>query len=664
MDPASRAVVVIYLAHVVLGAVQASIIGHFYRLSRLDHLRWWTWSFVASCIYHAFAALAVFWLTSRGDESALRLLWTWISQTAVYVQVMLLLLGSVQVIAVGPLRRNAVKMLLWTAVLLGTAVSLAWAFAEDGAAARLWLRVGARYLLCGAAFMATAVLLWRKRSRHHGLGLRLVAGAYAAYSLLLSCQFVLFVLQRAQQRRIDGAELAGIFDLVAQACIAFGLILWMAEDERRRADQATADFERARRCDASTGLPNRAEMERLIDGDLLSPNASSLAVFSVDLLHLEPVARSEGAHGVERIAREASERLLSATAGLRARVGRLNTYRFAVTLDGAAAATEWERRALDWVARLELPYVGGAGGAVAIECSVGIAVGPGDAADAARLLAHAEQAVDGRHRAIAFYSPERDRELRRRLAFADESLAALRNGQIVPFFQPIVSAEGSAIAEFEVLARWLHPSRGVLLPGEFLDVFDDRGAMAELDRHMLSQACRYARRLCVPRIALNVSAHGFERLDLVADVKQALLANDLPASALCLEITESTALLDLQRTRAVLLELRELGVRVALDDFGTGYSSLVHLRDLPIDAIKIDRSFVQSALHDATTAAIIESLVPLAHRLHLQVVVEGVQTTDEFDYFRRLGATHFQGWLMAPAYPFEEACHLSRVAAG
>lgn len=662
MDPASRMLVATYLAHVVLGAVQASILAHFYRLSRQDYLRWWTYSFVGVCVYHASAAAAVFWVTTGAGDQVTRLIASWLSQVAVYVQVTLLLVGSLQIAGVRPLTRRSVTRLVWLAALLGTGVSLAYAFVENGASERLWLRVGLRYLICSIAFMTTAVLLWRLRSRHAGRGIAMVALAFSSYGLLLSFEFGLFVLQWAQQRRIDGAELISVFDLVAQACIAFGVIIWVAEDAHGRADRATRDFEHAKRFDVSTGLPNRAEMERRIQGELERTDIRHVGVFAIDLVNLVDVSRAFGIDQAEAIARTASQRLLEPGAISGVRIGRLDTHRFVASVASSDTATAWDRLALEWIARLERPYASDATTTFAIECSIGIAIGPGDGTDAKTLLAHAELATHGSRQSMAFYSIQRDGELRQRLAFAEESLAGLRAGQIVPYFQPIVKADG-AIAGFEVLARWAHPARGLLPPADFLHVLADRGAMAELDRHMLTQACRHASAFAVPRISLNVSPEGFERDGLVGEVRDALAASALPPQCLCLEITESTALIDLARTRAILLELRELGVTIALDDFGTGYSSLAHLRELPIDSIKIDRVFAQAALHDARTAAIVESLVTLAQRLELQIVIEGIEAQRELDYFRRLGATRFQGWLFAPAYRFDEARTLSHVAA-
>ncbi len=662
LDSASRALVASYLAQVLLGAVQATIFAHFYRTSRHDYLRWWTWSFVGLCVYHACAAAALMWASFSAADLASRLILSWLSQVAFYVQVTLLLLGSLQIADARPRDAVVVRRLLFAAVVFGSAVSLAFAFAENGASERLWLRVGLRYLICGAAFMATAVLLWRQRVNSPGIGPAMVALAFSTYGLLLSFEFGLFVLQSAQQRRIDGAELLSVFDLVAQACIAFGLIIWVAEDERRRADRATRDVEHARRYDASTGLPNRVEMERLLQVDLQACAGNSLAVFAIDLVNLGQVAKSFGVHHAEAIFREASQRLLAHGGAATLRVARMDSHRLAVSVPAAEPAAEWERLALDWVTQLERPYDNVAAG-VAIECTVGIAVGPGDGTDAASLLAHAEQSIHDPLQKVAFFSYERDQELRRRLAFAEESRAGLRSGQIVPFFQPIVASDGSAITGFEVLARWLHPVRGTLLPADFLGVLEDRGLMAQFDRHMLEQACRQAAGLRVPRISLNVSAYGFERDDFVADVRQALASSALPAECLCLEITESTALIDLSRTRDILLQLRALGIGISLDDFGTGYSSLAHLRELPIDTIKIDRVFVHAALDDVKTAAIVESVVTLARRLGLDIVIEGVEQRREFEYFRQLGATHFQGWLFAPAFGFADAQALTHIAA-
>ncbi len=660
MDPANQGLLITYLAQALIGIVQVGIFAYFYRTYRQDYLRYWTWSFAALCVYQLAAGGAVYLVSVDRGDLGVRLIWSWLSQVASYSQIALLIAGSLSVgEANGMGRRNLAKMLS-AAVLFGTAMSLAYAFSSDGAEARLFLRVGLRFAISGAAFVATAVLLARRRALIPGLGLRFVMAAFALYGLMQLQESGFFALQFHHGQSIPGVEFLGLFDLVAQACIGFGLIIWLAEDERRRADRAMLENERMRSFDATTGLPNRSQALRHIDADLQSGGAENpLAILAIDFPELEGMAKWLGFPEVEGIALQAAQRLQDCAEQVGRRLARVDAHRFLLSVPEGSDNASLIDLSQNLREELLKPYAA-AESPLSVAVTIGIAVSPGDGCDAATLLQHAEAAAQGASHGIAFYSAERDAIARRRMEFSVQVRAAFDACEFIPYFQPIVRSGSRDVVSFEVLVRWHHRDRGLLLPADFLATIEECGLLPAMDMHLLREACAWAVRQSrepgAPTISVNVSSHAFEQESYQNLVRATLASTGLDPHRLQIEITESTALADTVHTRTTLNALRANGVRVALDDFGVGFSSLAQLRDLPVDSLKIDRSFVKAALHDQKTAAIVEFMTLLARKLGLDVVAEGVESASEASYFEKLGVTHLQGFL------FSEAVHGARAS--
>lgn len=241
----------------------------------------------------------------------------------------------------------------------------------------------------------------------------------------------------------------------------------------------------------------------------------------------------------------------------------------------------------------------------------------------------------------------------------DELRAALASEQIVPFYQPIVALNRQLTVGAEALARWLHPELGLVPPDDFIGLAEQSGLVAELGTQILRRACADAAGWPVgasgPRkVTVNVSGLQLVQDDYANLVRSALDDSGLPAAQLVLEVTESTVGGDDPQARAALASLRRLGVRVAIDDFGTGTSNLSRLASLPVDVVKLDRSFLRGFAPGSRAQALIRGLVSLAHELDLSVVVEGVEKSEESDLLQDLGADEGQGWLWGRAVPGEE----------
>jgi EAL domain-containing protein (putative c-di-GMP-specific phosphodiesterase class I) len=250
-----------------------------------------------------------------------------------------------------------------------------------------------------------------------------------------------------------------------------------------------------------------------------------------------------------------------------------------------------------------------------------------------------------------------------RLEVQNELRRALQGDEIVPWYQPVVDLRTGRVVGCEALARWAHPSKGLLLPDAFIAHAEETGAIVALGEAVLTGACRQVALWNASRpvgealtLAVNVSARQLSSAQLVDTVCLALAGSGLDARQLCLEVTESVVMEDVEASGAVLGRLRDIGVRTAVDDFGTGYSSLAYLLSLPVDVLKIDRSFVQYLdVADGPAVAIVRAITALADALGLGVLAEGVETSQQLGLLEVLGVRQGQGYLWGRAVPAADA---------
>jgi EAL domain-containing protein (putative c-di-GMP-specific phosphodiesterase class I) len=243
-----------------------------------------------------------------------------------------------------------------------------------------------------------------------------------------------------------------------------------------------------------------------------------------------------------------------------------------------------------------------------------------------------------------------------RLALESSLRRGLERGEFEVYYQPQVNVRTGQVVGVEALVRWHHPERGLVLPAEFISVAEETGLIVPLGEWVLRTACAQNKAwqeagLPPMRVAVNLSARQFQQRSLTDIVAQVLEETGLSPHLLELEVTESVAMQDLDFTITMLRNLREMGVQIAIDDFGTGYSSLAYLKRFPIDAVKIDRSFVCDLMVDPNDAAIVTTVITMAHSLELSVIAEGVETEAQLAFLNQQQCDEMQGFLFSKPVP-------------
>jgi diguanylate cyclase (GGDEF)-like protein len=408
--------------------------------------------------------------------------------------------------------------------------------------------------------------------------------------------------------------------------------------------------------DSLTGLLNRLGLHEQLDralsalpGDDAGPG---LAMLLIDLDHFKDLNDTRGHDAGDALLREVGQRLRAAVPAS-ATVARPGGDEFVVLLPGADAAAALQL-ALQLTEGLRQPFEV-QGMAAVVGASAGIALAPAHARTRQELARRADIALytaKAQRGTACLFEPEQDAAASERAARAAELRVAIGTGQLRVHYQPRVAAPDGALVSVEALVRWQHPRLGLLLPGRFIDVAERAGLIDELGEVVLDQACQQmaawrAEGVAVPRVSVNVSMQQLRTGRLPTLVRQTLARHGLPTSALELEITESLLADDTQGAVAQLRALHDTGVEIALDDFGTGYSAMAQLRRLPLDVMKIDRSFVADLEHDAGAMAIARTIVALAGALGLRVVAEGVETEVQARRLRELGCHELQGYFVA-----------------
>ncbi|AWV17506.1 MULTISPECIES: bifunctional diguanylate cyclase/phosphodiesterase [unclassified Methylobacterium] len=415
-------------------------------------------------------------------------------------------------------------------------------------------------------------------------------------------------------------------------------------DDVSREKQAQREILHLAYRDPLTGLANRRSLIEHMA--LVHETGQAFTLLLIDLDRFKAVNDTFG-HGVgDRLLVTVAARL-RALAGASGFVARLGGDEMAVVTQADADAAS--RLAEDIIVDVEKPYAFN-DLTVMVGCSIGLSDNA-DRSSPEELLQRADIALyeakrHGRGRA-AHYASGMMEAVAERHTLENDIRIALTEGQFHLAYQPIMALADDAVVGFEALIRWQHPTRGLVAPASFIPVAEETGLIVPIGTWVLGEACRQATRWQPHQhVAVNVSAVQFRSPMLLAHITAALAESGLPPHRLEIELTETALVEDGRQIAHTLSALRQLGLKIAMDDFGTGYSSLAHLRDLPLDRIKIDRSFVAAALTDNHSMAVIKAITQMGRDMNILTLAEGVEDADQLALLRRLGCDAVQGYLI------------------
>jgi diguanylate cyclase (GGDEF)-like protein len=429
-------------------------------------------------------------------------------------------------------------------------------------------------------------------------------------------------------------------------------------------DQARMSLQQVANYDALTNLINRRGFNQIF-AEKLSQKASEggmLAVMFLDIDHFKRINDSLGHDAGDVLLKVIAEHIRGSVRSHEDVVARFGGDEFCILInlhDREEARTMAQRIMFKMKEPIEL-----AGRRMVMTTSIGISLYPDDGTTCEELLKHADLALyqskgNGRN-GLHFFSSNLKTRASMELQLEEELRHALRSDSgLTLYYQPIYELKTGRVTKLEALIRWQHPVHGLLAPDRFIAIAETNGLIAELDNWVLRKACEdlgeLSRHGCEDlKIAWNCSPLNLAREELADEIESALRTAGVAPERLELEVTENALMGNIANTLVLLRQIRALGVSLSIDDFGTGYSSLAYLKRLPLNTLKIDRSFILDIPKATADMEIVQAIIVMAHTLHLQVVTEGVESLEQYEFLERSGCDFIQGYLLSRPVPLEE----------
>jgi len=413
--------------------------------------------------------------------------------------------------------------------------------------------------------------------------------------------------------------------------------------------------------DPLTGLPNRTRLNEYMLQTMteITGPQESMGLMVLGLDGFKAIVETLDHAAGDQLLRELASRLVDCVRHYDT-VARLGADEFAILLPRIFDSADLGNIALKLIAATVEPFRL-ENTELFVTCSIGIALYKSDSNNAPDLLRFADAAMSHAKKAgpnrFQYYSAELTTRTAERLAIHAQLRQAIPNGELELYFQPQIDLNSTRLIGVEALLRWNHPSHGLVMPDRFIGVAEETGLIVPIGAWVLRDGCRMAHRLNhgrvgeVIKVAINLSPRQFHMNDLIGTIRRALEETCCQPEWLECEITESLLLDDSEVVRNILREIKGLGVSLSIDDFGTGYSSLGYLNRYPVQSIKIDRSFVQDIVSNPEAAELVKAILSMAHSLRLDVVAEGVETSEQEAFLKRHGCHAGQGWLYGKAVP-------------
>lgn len=444
------------------------------------------------------------------------------------------------------------------------------------------------------------------------------------------------------------------FDVASHAVLGFSMLIWMQGAERKSAILAINRAQYLGKHDPLTGVMNRDQVletlpEAIVNAD---NNNARIALFLIDIKRFKFINDSYGLSTGDYILGEIADRL-SQSVLLPSIVGRLSgdAFVFCIELFDDEQIAKATKHIHELLGRNYLHD----NQEITLQCRLGYCIYPDHGTKAEDLLQKAHLALFhsvNEKLDTVVYASGMETQGRHLLTMETELRKALGHNEFILYFQPQLNLITNRLEGVEALIRWQHPEKGLLYPSDFLNDIDALNLNSQLDEYVLEKSCEkiaqwsqtYQRRI---NVAVNITAVEFQDPQLVSRIQSLLFKYDIPAKCLELEITESVVMTDINSAMDTIVQLQNMGIKVSIDDFGTGYSSLAYLRDLPIDKIKIDRSFIQYVCKNDSDVTIVKAMIKLSHGLGKRVLAEGVEDADQLELLRTIGCDAVQGFYIA-----------------
>lgn len=650
-----------HLTQAVLLLAFAFLLRHYFLAYQRHYLRYWSF------------ASAVFGLSELLRFAAMQASPAWLIEDSLitnailaaslatqYLSLVFLAIGVFHITR-GELPITIVRRVVYYgAVVAGLASVAAFSLVPELEKLESTLGLAAKFSITGLAVIILSALIIRAAPA--AVGPRLIATSFfliGAKNLAVT----FFILTPIISVDISVVlAIKALLNLTFLMLAALGVIIWLLESERNNTVMAIQRAEYLNTHDALTGVENREQLVNKIPVfiDYCRGNGRHLTVMLVGINRFKAINDMLGIRGGDRVLVELAERLEQFQPQPLA-VARISGDVFAVMFDHLKRRSFILDLAQELLGRLQKPMQID-GRSLNISCAVGISRFPQHGTRAELLINKATIALANAklidNDSMIFYERGMDEPYTRLVDLEPDLKRALQEDEFLLYLQPFEDVKTGALCGFEALIRWQHPTRGLIGPGEFLPFIEQLGMASELDDWVLEHAAQLIKRwqgqfdTLVP-LAVNISAKHFQQPQLTQKLKDLLKKHNLNAELLELEITENVAMSDIKTGMNVISQLQAMGLKVAIDDFGTGYSSLAYLRRLPIDRIKIDRSFIAELQESDADATIVKALIRLSHGLGKRVVAEGVEKAHQHQLLKELGCDVIQGYYYSP--PVAEA---------
>ena len=648
----------LFTTQAVIFATLSLIFFIYFRVFKRAYVKYWLCSLFSLTCYYASSAM----LDSYGTYKVsgyLQLFYGQVQQIALYLFLAFLLFGIYSAKKDVKPSIKIIMAVVSLSVLIGVSSATLYAFDDNNVFNRFYLKVSLQNFIFSCFFLSTSFYLFTDKVPHFTskvmLGFSLVVGLRFLFYSFISIvaisepsfnQLSLFLLY---------------FDVATHCILGFILLVWIQGEERNLAVDAISRAKYLGKHDSLTGALNRSQvMEKLSEAMVFANEKSfKLAIYLIDIKQFKFVNDTYGLKTGDFILGEVAKRLNTSILLPKA-VGRLSGDSFMFVIEyHHSSSIEQVPLHLHQIISRSYRYNNQD---VHIQASIGFSTYPENGKSTEELLQNSNLALHHAEinniAAVAFESGMQV-EGSQLLIKEAELKKAISNDEFILYYQPQLNLLTNKLEGVEALVRWQHPEKGLLLPASFLKDIDALHMNSEFDGYILNKACRanarwykkYKRRVA---IAVNITAVEFQDPQLVNKIQDLLFSNDLPPKYLELEITENVVMTDIDTAMSSITTLQNMGIKVSIDDFGTGYSSLAYLRKLPIDKIKIDRSFITEVATNDSDLTIVKSMIKLSHGLGKRVLAEGVEDKDQLNVLRNLGCDAVQGFFIDKPLPEEK----------